>query len=301
MSRARSSSSASGSSARDASKAHPLTVKIFRLAQPSLLIAHDYKNPKLPPLPQAELLLPKQTQQAYVGEEYAAIISIQLAGYDPLAISIPRERKNEDSDGSKELAKSAGPEPEASTTYEAFLRIELEAPDRSRIELLSWQIADATYAAEKILFELTNPGIWIIRVSVRYNIGAEEAVLRRTFEVEARPTISVRTKISKGSSALCAHVMEAQVENLSDCALVIESCALNTMNGWEATVPTVKTTDEESTETTGGMTVLRPRDVHQWSFVLRGGWAPEAGPLAVGWRREPLGAKGWQVTGSIRI
>lgn len=289
MSRVRSSSSASGVSGRDASDGHPIAVRIFRLAQPSLLIAHDYKNPRLPPLPQAELLLPKQTQHAYVGEDYAAIIGIELLGHDPVAKSDSKEGRDEKS--------AAGAE-----RIEVFLRVELEAPDRSRVELLSQEIAispEAPYVAEKVLFELTTPGTWLIHSSARY--GAEKAVLRRSFKVEAHPTISVRTKISKGSSALRAHVLEAQVENLSDCALVIESCVLNTTNGWEATVPTVKTTDDDSTETTGGMTVLRPRDVHQWSFVLRGGWASEAGPLAVGWRREPLGAKGWQVTGSIRI
>lgn len=137
-------------------------------------------------------------------------------------------------------------------------------------------------------FDVPEAGTWALVADVRHG----GRTLSRQFPLEAKavPAISVRTKVSKGSSGIQAYVLETQVENLTESLLVIESAALISQNEWSVT-----TLSEDKS------VMLRPKDVHQFSFILKNGSSHEAGNISVAWRREPLGAKGWQTTGLIRV
>lgn len=238
----------------------PLAVRLLRIARPRLEFDQQSAAPGLPSLLSTQLLVPRTQQMAYVGEEFCGVVSIELV--DEVDDSLVN------------------------------VRVDVQTPDALRSELATLECdfsAQPRYEHAARL-KLTQSGAWRLCVSARYAVGMIPQTLRRMFPIEAHRAIHVRTKISQSPRGQDSHVLEAQVENLTDTVMVVESCALIAENDWVATpLPGADTPH------------LNPKEVYQYCFRLQRGAAPEAGRLTVGWRREPLGVKGWQTTGIIRI
>lgn len=246
---------------------HGLDIKCQRIPRPFPLNAHDVDNPEQPPLPQMQLSLPRNIQPIYVGEKYQCAFSIQNldnsahTGVLEVCLLSPSMLGNFHVERSEDIL---------------ILREKFTVDENKPFEVFNLE------------FDVPEAGMWALVADVRHN----GHTLSRQFPLETKavPAISVRTKVSKGSSGIQAYVLETQVENLTESLLVIESAALISQNEWSVT-----TLSEDKS------VMLRSKDVHQFSFILKNGSSHEAGNISVAWRREPLGAKGWQTTGLIRV
>lgn len=274
MSRSRSTSTISRKDAEslqaDIRIQDPILIKMLRLSRPQLQFGQDSDEASLPAFYSSNLVIPKGEKRIYVGENFKSIIAIQKVG---------------DIDG--DIVHS---------------RIDIQNPDRIRSELnsLSYEFSTQLYHTYLASIELTHAGVWNVIISLRYEQNLTAQALRRNFQIEAKPAILVRTKISQASSddsrssqhsgQRYTHILEAQIENITDTAMVLESCELIVLNKWQVFSP-------PGTETPH----LKPREVYQWCFMLVKGEGSDAAKLSIGWRREPLGVKGWQTTGIIKI
>lgn len=272
----------------------PLSVTMLQMARPRLEFDQQSDEPTYPSLLSTKLLLPKPDQKVYVGEDFCGVIIIekQLPIDDDKAsvridVQTPDSLRSELTTFECDFGKVREKTEKAAQreTGDIINDADEKDPENNHFSQLNPERTD--YMAR---LKLTRSGTWNLCVSMRYSTEMIKQSLWRVFPIEARRAIQVRTKISQSPHTAHTHVLEAQIENITETVMVIESCALIAENQWKSSALFGAETPH-----------LKPKEVYQFCFTMTRGTAPEAGRLTVGWRREPMGIKGWQITGAIRV
>lgn len=213
------------------------------------------------------------------------------------------------------------PSSSATTIRNVEVAAELQAPSGTIALSLSGQDAPTALPPGATLqrvvrHDLKEDGQHVLAVTVTYHEyghGKEEQGTKRTFrklyQFIAQPAIGVRTKFgelkNRQPSALRKFVLEAQLENLTETTVVLDSVNLNLAPGltnkslnWDASSASNPREKE-------GNPVLAPQDVMQVAFVLQqieGKELEVKGPrilmsqMHIDWRG-PMGEKGELTTG----
>ena len=251
------------------------SIRFVPISKPQLLVAQNSEHPELPSLPYSELVLsPSSNFRGYCGEEFHGLVVATNSGL-------------------KELNSSnLGALPE---NIHLSVQVQSETDAVKSYPSTSHRISpEQPFATSAVSFPLKSAGKWQIRALLQIDHALETQRVVRTFDIDVSPAVRILFKVSRGSPSLGAHVLEAQVENCSDSILCIESCELTPRNGWH--VESIN-----GTQPLPSPVILRPHEIHQFCFLLRDGRSAEAAVLVVGWRREPVGSKGWQTTRAVRI
>lgn len=186
-----------------------------------------------------------------------------------------------------------------------------------------------------IRFDLKEEGNHVLAVNVTYtetNAGENQASggrvrsFRKLYQFLAQPCLSVRTKATELESAensdkkapkLLRYVLEAQLENVSDAALLLQDTKLQSKRPFKATSLNwdMETADGDKKDVDTQLPLLKPHDVIQVAFLveqedgvedgvedmrnsLRRDGRAVLGQLALQWRTA-MGEKGSLSTGNL--
>lgn len=278
-----------------------VALKVLRLSRPSvqpprLLVGPDESPVSFQEHPPATLSLPQAFANPYVGETFRCVLSLDSESDD------------------------------AETPITATLSVTISTPNREHpISLVHPSQPDSTtvlgprenkqYLVE---FETYDPGIHVVTAIVTYKetpAGREpspETSFTKTYRFTADQGLYVRTKISTISPESCA--LEAQIENITTSTMTLESAEFIAPNGWTSQRLVF---DEDSAQQDGDSTAtsstpsLMPKETWQFAYIVS--HDPDhnssvdgvrqsvgMGKFSVAWRREPLGEKGWLMTGHLK-
>lgn len=187
-----------------------------------------------------------------------------------------------------------------------------------------------------IRFDLKEEGNHVLAVNVTYTettSGDGQATsgrvrsFRKLYQFLAQPCVSVRTKATElaavevsdkthgpyGRATLIRYVLEAQLENVSDAAIVLEDAKLQARAPFRST--SLNWDAEKDVEVPLENPILNPRDVIQVAFLveqeqgvseglddlkdnMRREGRAVLGQLAIQWRTT-MGERGWLSTGNL--
>ena len=195
-------------------------------------------------------------------------------------------------------------------------------------------ILSASSSVQRIVrYDLREEGVHILAVNLTYTettnsesaaSGARVRSFRKLYQFQVQPCLSVRTKVTElapkeipdkslgpyGRTQLIRYVLEAQLENVADGALVLEQAKLLAAPPLQA-----KSLNWDMKESTKDYPLLNARDVLQLAFVMeqeagvtdglddlksnlrRDGRTP-LGQIALEWR-STMGEKGHLTTGTL--
>jgi hypothetical protein len=243
---------------------HLVNAKVSRLGRPALDIVDSSIPGKTsePRLPTSTLTLPG-FGNVYVGETFACVISVNSAATD--------------------------------ATVKIKVTADMQAPNsRVPIPLIHDALTtdlDPSGSWQHVLrYETVAPGEYTLSVTVTYVVSDEKpTTFKKTYRFNTKPALYVTTKVSGYRPG--AYTVEAQIENVSDSAMVFETAEI---------VPDPAWTVEAFSPLTNFP--IQPADIWQCAFIVSAvrDQSTSIGNLTLGWRREPLGEKGW-TTGPIKL
>lgn len=248
---------------------HPVNVKVLRLSRPRLPPI-DLTNHDSIVHPSALLSVPSYFGSAYIGERFCCVVSAN----------------NMHADKQLQVSVSA----------------QVVLPSEQTVVLLHDSDFSSTLepmkSAQKVLeYEAREPGAHVLNITVTYwsdsEKDSEKVSFRKVYQFQVTPGLSVRTKLSPAPKG--AFTIEAQIENVSESTMTLETINYLPAGGWTA-------------KPLPGPTQLSllARDVYQMAFLVMRDEAekdPEpigGGRLSLSWRREPLGEDGWLTTGPLK-
>ncbi|KAI1612592.1 hypothetical protein EDD36DRAFT_240746 [Exophiala viscosa] len=316
---------------------HSVSLKVLRLSRPSLVqqhplpleIEHDTKIPRTASLAYPStaagvdqefiltnnLGLPPSFGSAHVGETFACALCANnelLPGNSTKSVS-----------GTRILVEMQTPS--------QSVPLELHAAESE-----SDQTGPGSSLQRIIRFDLKEEGNHVLAVNVTYTettSGDGQATsgrvrsFRKLYQFLAQPCLSVRTKATElpstevpdkthgpyGRATLLRYVLEAQLENVSDTAIVLEESRLQAKTPFKATSLNWDAEKEDGVEVRNPL--LNARDVTQVAFVveqeqgvsdgleelkesMRRDGRAVLGHLAIQWRSS-MGERGSLSTGSL--
>lgn len=188
--------------------------------------------------------------------------------------------------------------------------LELAGHDDTALETVK-----AGQTVQKVVrHDLREDGQHVLAVTVKYTeIHDDEdegtkRTFRKLYQFVAQPAVGVRTKIGelrRGASGTRKFVLEAQLENLTEATVVIDTVTLNLAGGLGSKSLNQDADWVVDKDTVGRKSVLIPQDVWQVAFVLEqkeGEDLEEKGRMIllaqvhIDWRG-PMGEKGELTTG----
>jgi hypothetical protein len=247
---------------------HLVGLKVLRLSRPVL----NYDVQEGPALPTTTVALPSSFGNVYVGEQFSCMLSVNAelgdGGLVMVNVSISIQLP------SQEVYPLVHPEENTS----------------------SYQLGSNENHQHVVHYEAKEAGVHDLIATINYKTDGKEDFItfRKHYKFTVGPALNVKTKLSQISADLYA--IEAQVENVTNGTMVLETTELLPPEGW--------TTERFETVPTAP---LLPKDVWQWAFTVQRDSESDrdvasigTGKLTLGWRREPLGEKGWLTTGPIK-
>lgn len=269
------------SSTSASSAASKVALKLLRLSRPRLT------SPKLllaPTSPASEnyytdpspllLTLPTQFGTLYVGETFRCILALDSEDTtDVQLVELSAQVSTPNKEHPIQLLRDTEPKP-------------LE-PQQSIQQIIE--------------FETHEPGIHVVSASVSYTRPDAppnmKATYSKTYRFTAEQGLFVRTKISALGPGQCA--LEAQIENITDSTLTLETTEFLAPAGWIST--SIGKHDSEAPA------LLMPKETWQFCFLVRHDLdyteqrqVIGMGKFSVSWTREFLGEKGWLMTGHLK-
>lgn len=304
---------------------HSVSLKVLRLSRPSLAsqtplpttsfgngidippsaaLAHPSGDEKssfpLTPL----LTLPAAFGAAYVGETFTCT----LCANNELAAST-EERKTVS--GVQITAELQTP-----SSKGEGIPLQLEKSSEGDLENGSDLPAGSTLQ-RTLRHELKDEGPHVLAVTVTYTetlrtssgeaaTAGRARTFRKLYQFNAQALLAVRSKVTErtrrrqaGEGAPRQWILEAQLENVGDAAVVLERVRLKEKEG----IQSQELNSSNNGGTEGEATVLKPQDVEQIMFVLEEETAAEEktgrvplGQLSIDWR-SAMGEKGSLTTG----
>lgn len=253
-----------GAHAPGRSHAHLVNVKVSRLGRPTLDIVDTSVPGKTtqPRLPSSFLTIPG-FGNVYAGETFACIISVNSTSAD--------------------------------TAIDIKVTAEIQVPgSRTPVPLvhdpLTTSLEPSGSWQHVLRYEPALPGEYTLSITVVYSRNDEDSTaFRKTYRFSTKPALFVTTKLSGYKPGV--YTVEAQVENVSESTVILETAEIVPDTAW-----TVEPFPAQPA------TALQPADIWQSAFIVSATkeQLPNVGNLTLGWRREPLGEKGW-TTGPIKL
>ncbi|KAJ5474681.1 Protein of unknown function DUF974 [Penicillium sp. IBT 31633x] len=314
---------------------HAVSLKVLRLARPSLSYQYPLPTSNIIISPKASLsypsddsddqfiltpllTLPPSFGSVYVGETFGCTLSAN----------------NEIHDNEEQRVLTSVRIVAEMQTPSSVAALELDPPnDKASSEGL--KIGESL---QKIVrFDLKEEGNHILAVSVSYNetrIGSDSQAasgrvrtFRKLYQFVAQPCLSVRTKASElpplevenkslgpyGKTRLLRFALEAQLENVGEGAVVVKQTKLNTKPPFQSKSLNWDTINPHMSAP--ALPTLNPRDVLQVAFLveqeegqsegletlqkdLRRDGRATLGQLSIEWRGA-MGDKGFLTTGNL--
>lgn len=160
-------------------------------------------------------------------------------------------------------------------------------------------LAPGTNVQRIATYDLKEEGAHVLSVTVSYTHQDTPRTFRKLYQFAAQHCIVVRTKtglLEGGGKGRAKALLEAQLENMAEASVVLESVVVATKGGWEAT---------GLNWGEGETPILRNRDVMQVAFLMEreevvGTEPGMLGSLALAWRTAG-GDKGFLKTGKLVV
>lgn len=267
---------------------HKVSLKVLRLSRPVLRHANLATGN---PVPSPMLSLPGSFGTVHVGEPFSSLLSVAKDNEDgpPVAVSLS--------------ASMLLPEIPGSGTGQRSVTLLKDGPE---------QLLDQANPTHQhvVSYEAKDPGLHVLNVTITYRVIADHnadsddsiketstITFRKNYRFTATLGISVKTKVSRLEST-DLHLIEAQIENVSDSIMTLETVELLAQEGFDSS-----NCDEDANL---NPPTLQPTDIWQQLFIVKRGEmtpvqaSPHQSKLTLSWRREPMGEKGWLTTGEIK-
>lgn len=264
--------------------AHKISVKVLRLSRPSLqapdITKHNDDSDDLSAMvPSTNLMLPRSFGSVHVGEMFNCMVS-------------------------------ANSPPSNTHPYQITIQASIQLPNsKDHVTIISSDLPESTEVLEPkqstqrtVQYEPKEAGLHTLTIKLAYKPTNDEGALPITFlkhyQFNATPGLNVKTKLSQLESQN-RYTIEAQVENISESVMTLETTKLLPADGWKWEV--FGGSQEKSI-------ALMPRDVHQAAFLVshenEGVTTAPSQPVGLSrftlsWRRE-MGEKGFMTTGPLK-
>lgn len=254
-------------------------IKVLRLSRPSLQECPPYTQTGAQPvLPSLDLSLLSTFANVFVGETFSSMFVVA----------------NNEADENVLATVSVSIKPPAEDEFQ------LIHPDLPTSRHL---LQPTESVSHNVDYEVKEEGLHVLNATIRCTYpndkSREPTVLRKHYKFSASPALNVKTKLSEllsRSSKHSSYSIEAQIENISPVAVVLETLELLPAEGWLCQ-PLGSPPSHP----------LMPKDVWQYAVILKRDPdiatrpAPIGqGRLTLGWRREPFGERGWLTTGPVK-
>lgn len=267
---------------------HKVSLKVLRLSRPVIRHANLVTGD---PVPSPMLSLPGSFGTVHVGEPFNSLLSVAKDNGDgpPVAVSLS--------------ASMLLPEIPESNTGQRTVTLLKDGSE---------QVLDHSNSTHQhvLSYEAKDPGLHGLNVTITYReLGADgtevdadsqtksSITFRKNYRFTATLGISVKTKVSRLEST-DLHLIEAQIENVSDSIMTLETVELLAQEGFDSS-----NCDEDANL---NPPTLQPTDIWQQLFIVKrdektpAQASPHQSKLTLSWRREPMGEKGWLTTGEIK-
>jgi hypothetical protein len=261
---------------------HKVALKVLRLSRPRLIPPDvtqfdddDQKYPRQSTL----LALPSSFGSVYVGETFSCMLSLSL----PTALLQTQQS----------LSVVLSVTIQLPVSKEVITLIHSDSPESQ-----STLTNDTDNHQHVINYEAKEVGLHVLTATITYkdqNSSDDGITFRKHYQFTANPGINVKTKLSHLALSNNSYSIEAQIENVSENIMTLETATFIPAQGWKSDA------FEDHQEVT-----LLPKDIWQLAFITsKPDSEEEVDPVGMGsftmsWRRNPVGEKGWLSTGPIK-